>query len=237
MPPPDYLALANTRRSRFVRWLFKSVVWLYLRLVHRFAVVGVEYVPTSGPFVGVSNHTSLLDPIILLAAFPQTKGFIPAKQSLFTIPLLADLLRAGGAVPVRRDRSDIDTARLLLRSLRVGVPVGITAEGTRSRNGQLQPFLPQVGKIALVANVPVVPLAIVGSFEALPPGAWLPRPKPITVLFGQAIDPRTAVAGVPEADRPARLADLLHAAVAALIAQGTAASQQHLRAVPKFPPS
>jgi 1-acyl-sn-glycerol-3-phosphate acyltransferase len=216
----DPFAIAATPWSQSLRWATKSIVWLYLRVVHGFQEIGLEHVPPHGPFLAISNHASLLDPAVLLAGFPGTRGFIPAKLSLFQIPIIGGILIACGALPVRRDKSDLDTARVLLRSLRRGIPVAITAEGTRSRTGELQTFLPQVGKLALRANVPVLPLAIIGSFAALPPGAKVPRPKPVAIVFGPAFDPRAAVAQIPAEMQGERLAEIMHQQVAELIARG-----------------
>jgi 1-acyl-sn-glycerol-3-phosphate acyltransferase len=73
----------------------------------------------------------------------------------------------------------------MLGVLRDGGVMAIAAEGTRTRDGHLGPINPVLARIAAGAHVPVLPVGIRGSYEALPPGTKLPRPKPIVVRVGK----------------------------------------------------
>jgi 1-acyl-sn-glycerol-3-phosphate acyltransferase len=85
---------------------------------------------------------------------------------------------------VARDGQDTAALRALLSALRRGRVVGMAAEGRRSRSGRLGEVHPVLARLAVRAGVPVVPVGIGGSFEALPPGAWLPRRRPIRIRVG-----------------------------------------------------
>ncbi|MER3403807.1 MAG: 1-acyl-sn-glycerol-3-phosphate acyltransferase, partial [Chloroflexota bacterium] len=75
-------------------------------------------------------------------------------------------------------------ARISLAILRAGLALGLFPEGTRTRTGQLQSFKTGVAKIAVRARAPLLPVGLLGTFEALPPGALLPRPAKIRVRYG-----------------------------------------------------
>src|SRR5205085_5668456 len=88
------------------------------------------------------------------------------------------------AIPVERQGRDSTGVRLLLQHLRSGGVLAVAAEGRRTRSGHLESINPVLAKIVAQANVPVLPVGIAGTFEALPPGAILPRPHKILVQCG-----------------------------------------------------
>src|SRR5205814_5716128 len=88
------------------------------------------------------------------------------------------------AIPVERQGRDSTGVRALLKVLHDGGVLAVAAEGRRTRTGRLEPINVVLAKIAASADVPLVPLGISGSFEALPPGAFLPRPRKIVVQAG-----------------------------------------------------
>src|SRR5581483_11655371 len=75
--------------------------------------------------------------------------------------------------------------RAMLTWLRDGGVVAVAAEGRRTRSGHLDPINPVLARIAASANVPIMPVGLIGSYRALPPGAILPRPAKIIVRVGQ----------------------------------------------------
>jgi 1-acyl-sn-glycerol-3-phosphate acyltransferase len=124
-------------------------------------------------YVIVSNHQSLADiPLITLLRL-DTKWL--AKAELFRVPLLGWLMRLAGDVPVERgDRRN--SARALLecaRYLRQGCSVVFFPEGTRSRDGKVLPFNEGPFQLAIRERVPVLPLVIEGSGDALPRNTWM----------------------------------------------------------------
>jgi 1-acyl-sn-glycerol-3-phosphate acyltransferase len=94
--------------------------------------------------------------------------------------------------------SSIRSLKLAVNTLRSGLPLVIFPEGGRSANGQIQPFLSGAFYIAIKAKVDIVPLALIGTYEALPMNTFHIRPHPIKLLVGQPIS--TAGYGLRDMD-------------------------------------
>lgn len=164
---------------RLGHFLFRTYFFLY----HRWKVEGRENIPLKGPVILASNHTSFLDPPVIGAAVNRPVWFI-AKAELFHPTPLGWLLRKLGAYPVRRGEGDRAILRWALETLDAGEALVIFPEGTRSPDGRLQSPQPGIGLIALKSKAPVVPIGIIGSYEAMPVKAYFPKPKPLWVRIG-----------------------------------------------------
>jgi 1-acyl-sn-glycerol-3-phosphate acyltransferase len=193
-----------------LRWVARRVVRVYMRVWHTLRVEGIEHLPPRGPALVLLNHASLLDIPALMALDPYTDTAMIAKASLLRVPLLGTLLRQWGAIPVERQGRDSTGVRALLSALRAGRVVAVAAEGRRTRSGHLEAINPVLAKIAVSADVPLVPMGIVGSFQALPPGAVFPRRRPIVVRVGA---PFRLGRGMD----PVRAAERIQAEIAALL--------------------
>lgn len=156
------------------------------RLISDLHVEGVRHIPTSGPFILVANHQSVLDPVLIQAACPRPLHTM-AKSTQFSAPLVGAFMKRYHSFPVRRYQIDPQAVRIALRRLAQGHGVGIYPEGERSWDGRLQPL--RLGSIRLIlkAGVPVVPCVIQGSYEAWP--RWDRRfvPWPVRIAFGEPI--------------------------------------------------
>lgn len=121
------------------------------------------------PFVAVSNHESLADPIAL-GPLPWTMKWL-SKESNFRIPFIGWMLWLAGNVKVRRGDPESRAAAFvrLRRSLDAGMSVMILPEGTRSKTGDMLPFHNGAFRLALEAGVPVLPIVIRGARDALVP--------------------------------------------------------------------
>jgi 1-acyl-sn-glycerol-3-phosphate acyltransferase len=173
-----------------MRWWFYDTVkflsWAMLRLGYGLDVQGTEHVPQSGAFVVASNHVSYLDPLVIGVACPRRVRFM-ARSSLFRHVLLGWFLRSTRVIPLARGEADVGAVREAVRRLRHGEPIGLFPEGTRQLTGQLSQAKRGVGLIASMAKVPIVPVLVRGTFEALPPGSGFLRPAKIRVAFGEQI--------------------------------------------------
>ncbi|CAL9320970.1 lysophospholipid acyltransferase family protein [Streptomyces sp. SudanB182_2057] len=165
-----------------------------LRLVFRPRIEGLEQVPASGAAIIAGNHLSFADHFLMPAVLRRRITFL-AKAEYFTGPglkgrLTAFFFRGAGQIPV--DRSGKEAGQAALREglgvLRRGELLGIYPEGTRSHDGRLYKGKVGVAVLALTAGVPVVPCAMIGTFEAQPPGRVVPRVRPVTIRFGEPLD-------------------------------------------------
>lgn len=128
--------------------------------------------PSSRPFVAVSNHQSNAD-IPLISMLPWEMKWV-AKKALFDVPFLGWEMRLAADIPVDRKNPD-SRATVLLRAERrldKGCSVMFFAEGTRSRDGRVKTFHDGAFRLAIAAGVPILPLAVDGTMNALPTDGW-----------------------------------------------------------------
>ncbi len=159
----------------------------YLEWYHRIECSGTEHVPLTGPLLVVANHASNLDPLALAYGIRRPLHFLAAR-GLFRIPLVGYVLRQWGAIPVEPGGLDIAAVRACVTILRTGGALAVFPEGTRSRDGRLQPFKSGPARMAILAQAPVLPAGLLGTFEALPPGALFPRPVKLRVRYGRPFE-------------------------------------------------
>lgn len=140
------------------------------------------------------NHLSFSDHFLMPAILKRRITFL-AKAEYFTGPgvkgrLTAAFFRSAGQIPV--DRSGKEAGQAAIREglgvLRQGELLGIYPEGTRSHDGRLYKGKVGVAAMALKARVPVVPCAMIGTFEAQPPGQKIPNLHPVVIRFGEPLD-------------------------------------------------
>ena len=177
-------------------------------------VAGMERIP-SGPVVYASNHSSMFDIWALAATLPGSVRML-AKQELARIPLIGRAMVTAGHVVIdrphpRRALQAYERAAAVIRS---GVSALVFPEGTRSRTGQLLPFKNAPFGLAIAAGVPVVPLYVRNTFEIMPKGRFLLRPRPILIVVGEPISTEGMTV-----ERRQELRDRVHAAVLALKAR------------------
>jgi 1-acyl-sn-glycerol-3-phosphate acyltransferase len=136
----------------------------------RVVVEGTEKIACDGSYVFASNHLSYMDSPVILANVPVRFRFL-AKRGLFQIPFLGTHLAQAGHIPVPREdpRAAIKTLTLAAQTIRDRhTSLLLFPEGGRSESGKLREFKDGAAYIAIKAGVPVVPLALVGTFDVLP---------------------------------------------------------------------
>lgn len=165
-----------------------------LRLVFRPRIEGLDHVPESGAAIVAGNHLSFSDHFLMPAILKRRITFL-AKAEYFTGPglkgrLTAFFFRSAGQIPVDRSGKEAGQAAVRegLKVLGRGELLGIYPEGTRSHDGRLYKGKVGVAVMALKAGVPVVPCAMIGTFEAQPPGRKIPKLRPITIRFGEPLE-------------------------------------------------
>lgn len=150
-------------------------------------VTGQNQVPSQGPCIIVCNHISNADPPIVGASVRHRQVHFMAKRELFQVPGLGRLLVGLGSFPVDRGRSDRRALERAIELLGQGRVVGLFPEGTRSPDGQPQPFHIGAALIAGRSGAPVVPAAVVNTRLHLEERRWRLHPPPMRIRFGQAL--------------------------------------------------
>lgn len=159
-------------------------------------VVGSENIPRAGGYLVAANHASHLDPFIIGSRLPRQMTFF-ARKTLWKPGVVAWWLDGVGVIPVDRDGgSDVGAIKRVLQALKQEKIIIMFPEGTRTSDGALQPAKPGVGLFACRTQVPVLPVRIFGSFEALGRKGGLRLGTPVSVVFGRPLQP-------PEYDDPA----------------------------------
>ena len=148
---------------------------------------GVHHIPREGGVLIVSNHISLLDPVIVGSAANREIHFM-ARSNVFGVPGLGKLITAYNAYPVNRGAPDLGALRKTISLLKNGNVVLMFPEGTRSVDGSLGKAHDGASFIAHRANVRTIPVYHNGAGKMLPRGSKRPRRAKLTVTFGEPID-------------------------------------------------
>ena len=165
--------------------------WAGVRLAGvRIETQGLEKIDPARTYIFMSNHTSNLDPPLLLPLIPRRTS-VMAKKELFSYPILGETMRIGQLVPVDRGNRDagIAAVRAAAEVIRQGVNMTIYVEGKRSFDGRLLPFKKGPFYLAAECAVPVVPVTIVGTHEIMPKARFSITPGTARVLFHDPIMP------------------------------------------------
>ncbi len=187
----------------YARTFFYFIVKNFFRIFHtiynRLEVRGHGNIPIA-PVIVASSHASNIDPPLIGGIYPRRLRYL-AKESLFRNPLLRVCIRNLGAVPVTREDSTRAgvVMKLLLERLDAGESILVFPEGSRSRDGRLQPLEGGAAFLSVKSGVPILPVYIAGSFDVWPPGGSFPRPAKLVVTFAPLIEP-----GVEGTDRERR---------------------------------
>ena len=140
----------------------RRIFRLIIQTIVRVEATGLERIAPTGPLIVINNHVNWLDAVLTFLFAPRhVVGFSKAEN--FENPLMAPLVRFGGAIPVRRGTPDVAAIRQALDALTAGKALLIDPEGTRSHHGRLQPAHSGVVFIALRSGAPILPVAIWGQ--------------------------------------------------------------------------
>jgi 1-acyl-sn-glycerol-3-phosphate acyltransferase len=161
--------------------------WRLSRLVFatyfHWRVYHPERVPLRGPVILAANHASFIDPPLVGAGLTRDINYL-ARESLFRFPVAGAILRALNCVPVDRDGGGATGLKAILGRLLAGGGIILFPEGTRTRDGRLQPARSGVGLTVIKSDAPVVPVRVFGTFQAYGRHSKFPRPHPIAVKYG-----------------------------------------------------
>jgi 1-acyl-sn-glycerol-3-phosphate acyltransferase len=138
--------------------------------------------------VYASNHLSYYDTPVLFAKLP-FQFRILAKQGLWKVPFIGWYLHRSGQVPVDQSsaRNAVASLNRGVATLKHGLPLVIFPEGGRAADGRTQPFVSGAAYMAIKAQVPLIPITLVGTYELLPIHTYHLNPRPITIIIGDPI--------------------------------------------------
>ena len=176
-------------------FLYRTAMWLAwtgVRLTGvRVEIRGREHFDPKLTYIYMCNHTSNLDPPIVVPIIPRRTSVL-VKKELFRVPLVGRAMRLGDLVPVDRANRDaaIASVERAATVMNKGLNMMVFPEGTRSYDGKLLPFKKGPFYLAMETGVPVIPMTIVGSHELWPKGHFGITKGTVTVVFHEPIDPR-----------------------------------------------
>ena len=149
---------------------------------------GLENISPDGAYIFVSNHASMFDIPSVMSVLPHVR--IMFKKELSYVPIWGWALRWGHHIMVDRAKGTeaIKSLDRAAGEIRKGGSVILFAEGTRTRDGKLQPFKRGAFALAAKSGVPIVPIAINGSFKIMPKKSLNIRPSPIELVLEKSID-------------------------------------------------
>jgi 1-acyl-sn-glycerol-3-phosphate acyltransferase len=167
------------------------VGWIAFRVLFRFyfgwRVYHPERVPLEGPVILASNHASYLDPPLVGAGLTRGINYL-ARENLFRFPVVGEILRRWQVVPVDREGGGAKGLKAILERLLDGGAIILFPEGTRTRDGRLQPARSGIGLTVIKSTAPVVPVRVFGTFEAYNRNMRLPRPcHRVIVKYGRPL--------------------------------------------------
>ena len=173
--------------------LLRSVIAFFVRVMYRTRVEGLEKLPER-PFIMAPNHQSYLDAPLIVAKLPEqvmaNTCFVAKEKPLYRSRLGSRLIQGSQLIVVDIDRNLKSSLQKIAAVTRSGKNMVIFPEGTRTRDGQIASFKKLFAILSRELDVPVVPLAIRGSYEAMPPGAVLPRPGSIDIIVCDPVYPQ-----------------------------------------------
>jgi 1-acyl-sn-glycerol-3-phosphate acyltransferase len=204
------------RRGYFAHRCVRVWSWLILKTTGvRVTVDGLDRITPGTTYVFVSNHQSIYDTPVVFASLPYQLRII-AKESLAYFPVLGWHLRRGGHLFV--DRKHPDRAGILKRwraLVSEGLSLIIYAEGTRSADGRVGRFKAGSFLLAIEAQLPIVPVAVIGTRAVMPKGRLRTEPADVQLVVHDPIQPPAIEA--PTIQDAKALADRVHAIVAAAV--------------------
>ncbi len=168
--------------ARFWAWLIMKTIFSPVK------VVGLENIDTIKPHVYAVSHASALDIPVLYVYLP-FQFRIVFKKELLKYPVIGWHLRRSGQVCIDQQNkaAAVRSVRAALKSLQAGMPLVIFPEGGRTPDGKIRPFMPGAFFLAIKAQVDVVPVALVGTYELLPMNTYHIKCRPLEMRVGEPI--------------------------------------------------
>ncbi len=173
-------AHGNLARRWIIKWARASLALSGLRV----RIEGQERLNRNSTYIFMPNHASFLDTVLVLAYIPYDFRYI-IKEEFFSIPLVGSVLRRSGHVPINRKNpwKALESLKQAGDLLKQGVSIVVFPEGTRTPDGEIRQFKTALFALPIRSRIPVVPVLIEGTFQALKRGTILLNPMPLKLTF------------------------------------------------------
>jgi 1-acyl-sn-glycerol-3-phosphate acyltransferase len=176
-------------RERILHGFARVWSWMIMKtILSPVKVTGLDQIDTSRTCVYAVNHASALDIPVLYVYLP-FQFRIAFKKELLAYPIVGWHLNRSGQICVDQQNpaGSIGSIRSALKSLKAGMPLVIFPEGGRTPDGEIKPFLPGAFFLAIKAQVDVVPVALIGTYDLLPMNTYHIKCRPLEMRVGEPI--------------------------------------------------
>ncbi len=160
MTKRNHIPLPTKMGRELLTPIFRSL----FHLLGKVEIHGVENIPGRGPYVVTFNHVSIFDPPLIVAFWP-TRPEILGAIDIWSRPGQSILARLYGAIPIHRGEVDRSAMGKVLAALRLGRPLLVAPEGTRSHTPGMNPAKPGIVYVLERTGVPIVPVGVVGTTD------------------------------------------------------------------------
>ncbi|SNZ15186.1 AMP-binding protein [Hydrogenobacter hydrogenophilus] len=170
----------------------RLILYVFFKLYNRLEVKNLQNLPKP-PFILAANHASYLDGFVLACALPERiaqETYFLGEEGYFKNPLTSLFGRLAHVITVNLDKKLKESLQKTAWALRLGKVVVIFPEGARTRDGKLLPFKKGFAILSRELGIPIVPTALIGTYESMSIKDKLPKPKKIKVVFGEPILPQ-----------------------------------------------
>lgn len=177
------------RSGRRLHWFSRAWSWCIMKtIMSPVKVTGLDKIDVSKPHVYAVNHASAMDIPVLYVYLP-FQFRIVFKKELLAYPIVGWQLKRSGQVCIDQQKptNSIAAIRSAVKSLKAGMPLVIYPEGGRTPDGEIKPFLPGALFLAIKAQVDIVPVALVGTYELLPMDTYHIKCRPLEMRVGEPI--------------------------------------------------
>ncbi len=177
--------------SPYIMYTYKTLLLPLFKLYFRLEIQGRENIPST-PCIFAPSHQSMLDGFLVEASLPYhilKHSFFLAYKQVFGTSVLEPIAKHGQTILIDANEDLLHSMLLCAQVLKERNSLVIFPEGARTRDRKLLPFKPFFAMLSKEYNIPVVPIMIDGSFEALPSGSLLPKPKKIKLSYLKPIYP------------------------------------------------
>ncbi|MGA8430764.1 MAG: lysophospholipid acyltransferase family protein [Candidatus Sulfotelmatobacter sp.] len=177
------------KSGRRLHWFSRTWSWLIMKTVlSPVKVSGLDEIDTSKSHVYAVNHASALDIPVLYVYLP-FQFRIAFKKELLVYPVVGWQLKRSGQICIDQQNPgrSVGAIRSALKGLKAGMPLVIFPEGGRTPDGEIKPFLPGAFFLAIKAQVDIVPVALVGTYELLPMDTYHIKCRPLEMRVGKPI--------------------------------------------------